>query len=271
MLLVGGTALGAAVTLLTVAVVTALRRRHPPAERVHGFESEEQQVGTGVRLPRELQAAWVEFLREDLARAVNALNNRLNVIASLAEDLRGAGIPAEEQAQAEQIQTEVRRAAKITRGLLRRVTPDAPNTVPAAFESLAVSRSMRPAHLLIVEDDPANRSVMTKLFTKLGHRVSAVSNGFEAFELLERTPMDCIICDLRMPSVSGRTLYEQVEKLLPNLSPRFVFVTGDFTRPASREFLDVAGCPVIAKPYETAELLEAVSQVLIKTAVARAE
>jgi DNA-binding response OmpR family regulator len=49
---------------------------------------------------------------------------------------------------------------------------------------------------------------------------------------------------------------------MPNLVRRFVFVTGDFTTPDSRAFLERTGQPVVAKPYEVAELLAAVALVL---------
>lgn len=212
--------------------------------------------------PRELLAAWVEFLKDDLARAVNALNNRLNAIAGITDDLMSPAYPPEQNTAAERIRTEVRRAAKITRGLLRRVTAIAPDSVPATYEGLDVSAEVRPARLLVVEDDTSNRTVITKLFKKLGHQVTAVSNGFEAFELLQHQEVDCVICDLRMASLSGRTLFEQVEELLPHLARRFVFVTGDYTRPSSREFLEQSGCPVVAKPYAAEQLLAAVSGVL---------
>jgi len=41
-----------------------------------------------------------------------------------------------------------------------------------------------------------------------------------------------------------------------------VFVTGDYTRPESYEFLQRSGRPVIGKPYEIDELLAAVATVL---------
>ncbi len=251
---------------MAVALAVLLRSRttrgdHGPPDVAVGPPADDQ-FPVKEEPPRELLAAWVEFLKDDLARAVNALNNRLNAIAALAEGVAGANLTDEQREQAQQIRTEVRRAAKITRGLLRRVTAMAPDTLPNWYGELEVSTSARAAHVLVVEDDASNRRVIDKLFTKLGHRVISVSNGFEAFELLERTAFDCIICDLRMPSLSGRTLFEQVEERLPHLTRRFVFVTGDYTRPSSREFLDRTGCPVVAKPYAVEELLAAAAEVL---------
>jgi hypothetical protein len=43
-----------------------------------------------------------------------------------------------------------------------------------------------------------------------------------------------------------------------------VFVTGDYTRDATREFLQRTGQPVLGKPYEVEELVAAVARVLAK-------
>ena len=268
--LVGGAALGAVATAVLVALSKQLKSRRmvEPAETPANGGGEPATQSTE-EPPRELLAAWIEFLKDDLARAVNALNNRLNVIAQLGDSFTGPGFTKQQNERATQIRREVRRAAKITRGLLRRVSAIAPDTLPDKVVRVQGSAATKSAHLLVVEDDAANRSVISKLFTKLGHRVTAVSDGFEAYALLQRNPVDCIICDLRMPSVSGRTLFEQIEELMPQLARRFVFVTGDFTRPSSREFLDRSGAPVVAKPYAVEELLAAVDAVLARTSVAR--
>lgn len=248
--------------LLVVVVRGRSRKTRAPSHGLQDDSAAEAGPRETEEPPRELLAAWVEFLKDDLAGAANALNNRLNVIGQLAADMATTSPAREHQAEAQQILTEVQRAAKITHGLLRRVTGLAPGEVPAAYGKLERSPPSRPAHLLIVEADAANRAVMTKLFMKLGHRVTAVSDGFEAFYLLQTTTVDCIVCELHLPSVGGRTLFEQVAELTPPLSRRFVFATGDFTRPSSRDFLEESGCPIVAKPYRVEELLGAVSSVL---------
>lgn len=267
MLLVG-VAIGFAVMLLVLVGRRWSRRTRAPSEALPddipagGRRSETQEPTP------ELLAAWIQFLKEDLAGAANALNNRLNVIAHLADEVATTSPAREHQVGARQILTEVQRAAKITHGLLRRVTALAPSEVPASYLELERAPTVRPAHLLIVEADQANRTVMTKLFSKLGHRVTAVSDGFEAFDLVQRTRVDCIVCELHLPSVGGRTLFEQIAELIPPLSRRFVFATGDFTRPSSRDFLEHSGCPIVAKPYSVEELLAAVSRVLSSVPVA---
>jgi CheY-like chemotaxis protein len=219
-------------------------------------------VSEAEELPREVLMAWVQFLRGDITEAVNALNNRLNVIAVHAS-MEEHNLSDEQRHVLEQIRTEVGRAAKITAGLLRKVTAMAPDSAPAVIHKYDGS-SLGTANILLVEDDDANRAVIKKLFERLGQSVTAVTNGLDAYEVLRGGEVDCVISDVRLPFAGGRTLFEQVEQNLPHLASRFVFVTGDYTNPESREFLDQTGQPVVGKPYELDTLLGAVATILHK-------
>ena len=212
--------------------------------------------------PRELLAAWMQFLKDDLTEAVSALHNRLTVISVVAS-MDSPNLTAEQREDLKRIRAEAERAAKITVGLLRRVHAGAPDTIPTVYKDYDGRTSGR-AHLLIVEADEANRTVMYKLFDRLGHRVTTVTNGLDAFEVLRQGGVDCVLSDLRLPYVGGRTLFEQVEEKLPHLASRFVFVTGDYTDPEARQFLEHTGQPVIGKPYDVAVLLGVVAEMVEK-------
>jgi len=234
----------------------AAREKQPvaesPAQPVAGWS------GDGAH--RELLVAWVQFLKADLSAAVNALHNRLNAIAN-AVTLDSAWLTPEQKQIFERVRTEVHRAAKITSGLLRRVDGVAPDTMPPVLREYDGSR-LDPARILVVEDDDSNRAVMRKVFEALGHEVVTATNGLEAFNEITEGAMDCVLCDLRLPYADGRTLFEQVEYALPDLAGRFVFVTGAYNDPESRAFLDLAGQPVVGKPYELDALLGAVAAIL---------
>ncbi len=208
----------------------------------------------------ELVEAWVQFLRDHVTRAVNDLNNRLNAIVGLAQELEDQNFNDAQREGVSRMQGEVRGATEITGSLLNRVTSEAPEVAPPAWNLLR-DRPARPGRILVVEDDESNRTVMTRLFRKLGHQVIAVSSGYEAFEVIQDGQLDCIISDLRMPTLGGKTLFEQVENRKPDMASRFVFVTGDYTRPESYEFLQQSGRPVVGKPYEIDQLLAAVATV----------
>ncbi|MEE8193857.1 MAG: response regulator, partial [Gemmatimonadales bacterium] len=249
----------AAVVLAVVALVLAHRRQRP-AHRDGESAAVETQAPEELA-EQEVVDAWVQFLKDHVTQAANGLNNRLSAIAGVAQSARDSNLTESQQSDLERIQEEIRSATEITGSLLNRVTSEAPETAPPAWNVLR-DAPVRSGRILVVEDDDSNRNVMSRLFRKLGHTVTSVANGYEAHDTLEREKFDCIICDLRMPTLGGKTLYEQIENKDPEAASRFVFVTGDYTRPESYEFLQRSGRPVIGKPYEVDELLAAVATVL---------
>lgn len=211
--------------------------------------------------PHELLVAWVQFLKTDIMEAVNTLHNRLNVIFHTVSETTSQDLTPETRQAFDRIRSEVDRAAKISSGLLHRVHALAPDTMPPVLFEYDGSK-IPSGKILLVEDDKANRSVISKVFERLGQQVTAVSNGFEAFAAMEAAEPDCIISDIRLPYLDGRTLFEQVEHQKPHLASRFVFVTGDYTNPATVKFLQTTGQPYIGKPYELETLLGAVAAIL---------
>lgn len=222
------------------------------------------------RLPSDPEALlevlrqYLDYLRGEVSTAVNALNNRLNAIADAARELSALELGADGARELERLRLEAERATTITHGLLHRLEGTTPGAIPRISRPDPVALAP-PAHVLVVEDDPANRSVATRLLQRAGHLVTACEDGVEALEVLDMGGVDCVVCDVRMPLLSGQGLFEQVEEQLPEAAERFVFVTGDSSLPETRAFLERTGQPVIAKPYESAELLGAVSLVLERT------
>lgn len=61
----------------------------------------------------------------------------------------------------------------------------------------------RPGHVLVVDDDPINRALLTKNLEHDGHRATAVDNGFAALSALEADPPDVVLLDVLMPGLDG--------------------------------------------------------------------
>ncbi len=209
----------------------------------------------------ELVAAWVQFLRDHVHQSSSALNNRLSAIVLAIEALERGGLSDEQRASIETVRREIDRAANITGSLVHRASSDAVDQPPPAWHVLQ-DAVPRPARILVVDADESNRVAVTRLLRSLGHQVTAVPGGREAWDELSREPVDCILCDPRMPVLGGRALYEQVTERMPPLARRFVFVTGDYATAESHAFLESTGQPVIGKPYKVEDLLAGVATVL---------
>ncbi|MFN2565706.1 MAG: ATP-binding protein [Gemmatimonadaceae bacterium] len=113
--------------------------------------------------------------------------------------------------------------------------------------------------LLVVDDEPALRSGMEAFGQLRGFTVLAAANGEEAFERIQRTAVDAIVCDLRMPELDGFGLYERLRHERPGLAARMVFITGDLLSAELRRNLRQ---PIIPKPFAFERLEEALVSVM---------
>ena len=68
------------------------------------------------------------------------------------------------------------------------------------------------ASILVVDDEPAMRLLVTSILKGEGHEVTAAANGEEALQLTEKHHYHLVITDLKMPGMSGVALLERVKQ-----------------------------------------------------------
>jgi PAS domain S-box-containing protein len=108
--------------------------------------------------------------------------------------------------------------------------------------------------VLVVDDEPDIRELIR---AALGgsHEVAACESGRDALLLLARDPAwDVVLCDLMMPGMSGRQLWERVQEDFPSLAPRMVFLTGGAFTADAQDFLVRGGQRWLEKPFDVATL-----------------
>jgi CheY-like chemotaxis protein len=139
-------------------------------------------------------------------------------------------------------------------------------TTAARFPVPPVRADGATAEVMLIDDEPAVRTTLGKMFTRAGWRVREAGGGPEALSwLLAVTDADApavILCDLKMPGMNGRDVYGQVVQRRPTLTRRFIFVTGDVVESQSNGFITNSGRDVVEKPFTIAEIGSAVERVL---------
>ncbi|MDF1816036.1 MAG: ATP-binding protein, partial [Verrucomicrobiales bacterium] len=112
-------------------------------------------------------------------------------------------------------------------------------------------RSGAATNILIVDDEPwLGKMIQKGLKTELGLDTVAVLDGRKAIEKIEDDDFDLIISDVRMPNMDGFKLFEWVCKNRPELSRRFLFITGDAGGKVFNERLSDLDAPVLRKPFD---------------------
>jgi len=120
--------------------------------------------------------------------------------------------------------------------------------------------------VVIIDDQPAVRRTMRAIFERWQWPVVVLESSPEALTFLTSPDVGphsaaVIVCDLRMPILSGQELFRQVAATMPELAERFVFVTGDVVEPETAAFLTEVGQPVVEKPFTFEELSRAVQEI----------
>lgn len=122
------------------------------------------------------------------------------------------------------------------------------------------------AEVMLIDDEPAVRTTLGRMFTRAGWRVREADGGSQALSWLLEVSDDAapavILCDLKMPGLNGRDVYGQVVQLRPALARLFIFVTGDVVESLSNGFIADSGRDVVEKPFTIAEIGSAVERVL---------
>jgi CheY-like chemotaxis protein len=71
--------------------------------------------------------------------------------------------------------------------------------------------------LLLVDDEPSIRAVLSRILMEMGHEVRSAEDGFAALKEIESWVPDILLSDLNMPGMSGFELLSVVRRRLPGI------------------------------------------------------
>jgi len=116
---------------------------------------------------------------------------------------------------------------------------------------------MMSAKILVIDDEPAVATAITRMLA--GYDTKAETDPRRAVERISHGErFDLILCDLNMPGMSGREVYEAVKRESHGRPPMMLIMSGD----GNVAPLYAVGCAVLFKPFEAAELENLVSMIL---------
>jgi DNA-binding response OmpR family regulator len=135
------------------------------------------------------------------------------------------------------------------------------------YDAAQMSATTSPAEqrfkaVLLVDDD---RQLVDSLRTALmddNFLVDVAYDGEEAFLKARVQQYDAIVCDLMMPKLRGDAFYRQATELHPELSGRFLFITGYADDPAIRYFLSTVPARYLVKPFTIQEMIDSVRRLV---------
>ncbi|MRG93317.1 ATP-binding protein [Polyangium spumosum] len=133
--------------------------------------------------------------------------------------------------------------------------PPMPSTPPRSIRS--------GVRVLVVEDEAPLARALAEEIGRV-HEVTLASGAQGALSALGSQRFDVILCDLRMPGMSGEAFYEKVAADRPDVAKRFVFMTGVGFGADVERFLAESGRPVLEKPFSAEDALSVIQKVVTR-------
>lgn len=127
----------------------------------------------------------------------------------------------------------------------------------------AARARVRPLRILVAEDNPVNRKLVTRLLQKRGHRIAAVDNGRAAMEAATATTgrtFDVVLMDVQMPEMNGLEATAAIRQRERSTGAHVpIIALTAHAMPADRDRCLAAGMDgYLAKPIDVEELIAAV-------------
>ena len=115
---------------------------------------------------------------------------------------------------------------------------------------------------LVVDDEPAILVSVAEAMVGWGMEAETCPGGELATQRLASEAFDLLVCDVRMPGLSGQALHAWVQAHRPGLAQRMLFTTGDAFDEETRAFLESNRLPMLAKPFDLDHLKAALTRLL---------
>jgi len=112
--------------------------------------------------------------------------------------------------------------------------------------------------ILVVDDEPVVLSLVQDTLEDRGCLVKTASSGEEALRKITSEEFDILITDIRMPHMTGTELVQRAREMSPDIS--VIFMTGYANLATAKEAISQSAVEYITKPFEIAEMRQAVEK-----------
>jgi DNA-binding NtrC family response regulator len=114
--------------------------------------------------------------------------------------------------------------------------------------------------ILVVDDDPNVRDMLSMILRNEGYSVETVENGKQAIKTCEKLPFDVAIIDLVLPDAKGTELLCKIKKIQPNMIT--IIFTGHPSVESAMKAVNEKADAYVLKPAEMLDLLELIKRLL---------
>ena len=120
--------------------------------------------------------------------------------------------------------------------------------------------SRKPAHLLLVDDDPGLLKLLGMRLVSEGYSVVTAESGLEGLKILSREKIDLVISDLRMDEMDGLQLFSEIQKGQPGMP--VIILTAHGSIPDAVAATQQGVFSFLTKPVDKDALYKAIDEAL---------
>jgi len=113
-------------------------------------------------------------------------------------------------------------------------------------------------NVLVIDDEPNMRHMLTALLEKAGYAVTAAADGVDGLSILESKAFDLILCDVRMPRMDGLSFLKQIAE--QGLNTTTIVMSAYGTIDTAVEAMKLGAVDYISKPFKVDEILLKLAQ-----------
>src|SRR5439155_3515610 len=124
--------------------------------------------------------------------------------------------------------------------------------IPTMSEESPVRREAVPMNILIVDDEQSIRETCATVSEQCGMKAVTVATAEEALQVLEHSPIDIVLTDLKLQQSNGVELLKQVHDLHPEVA--VVVLTQYGTIESAVEVTRLGAVDYVTKPFRIDEL-----------------
>lgn len=128
---------------------------------------------------------------------------------------------------------------------------------------------MEPIKVLIVDDEPNIRDLLSASLRYVGFSTHAVANGHDAVQAAEKGDPDIILLDVMLPDMNGFTVTTKIRSL--GITAPVLFLTARDETADKITGLTVGGDDYVTKPFSLDEIVARINAILRRTKAAEVE
>ena len=142
-------------------------------------------------------------------------------------------------------------------GQIYRINVSLPGRLSVAAEHEHSSVNNEDILVLIVDDHPINRMLLSDQLGSLGYRVKTAQDGEDALNVVSRNEIDMVLTDVNMPNMDGYLLTQRLRQLGQTLP--VIGVTANALAEEKQRCLDAGMDNCLSKPVTMDELRKALA------------